>query len=674
MKPYIFGVFFLLLAQWAQAQCEWRARIVEPPAIDGCSSKLLVLSDGRILFPVNADDWKLDSGQIVTCSFERVETPTNCSSGLPVRLTCLEPVEDVSTAGMPTCRIRINYTFEKGRVIANLVSDDLEPAQLNRLSVKWYLANGRVIGDALRISFTPTTTGEDILLCAAFAGDTDNAACRGNICRVIANPCINGDKIDTEANCPAAVKPVCGCDGVTYDNACQAENWFGVTSWTEGVCPGDTTNCQAFFRYEILGEGVVLFKDLSSKQNVKRVWSLSDGTILDDGPAGAFRYKFEKPGIYEVCLLISDGVCENKYCAEVVTGTEDELCETLDCVRPGDADDDGLVNIFDVLEIGYGYGATGPGRPEVLPNAARLNPFVPDWAGVTPRGRNYKKLDTDGNGVINFEDIAYVERNYLAAPTGEKPQPPRGGPQLFLEFSQDTIVFEENNGRFLEVNADLFLGTRTLPAFGVHGLAMYFNYDPDFFIPNTVAVDYNDNSFMGLPGEVVYLPKDLGEEGRLDLAFTRTNRKAVNGFGRIATISFIINEDIIANRPEAEVEVELSDLVLIGAEGEPLPVEFDPNLPKIVIINRSTTSVDNPELSRQILLSPNPANHNFRLLAPGIQIRHIEIFDPMGQAVYRTPVYSSDSFIDTSRFPQGWYTVRVQTDKGLAVKRLVVIR
>lgn len=47
--------------------------------------------------------------------------------------------------------------------------------------------------------------------------------------------CIDKSKIDKDANCPMVYKPVCGCDGVTYGNACQAEN-AGVTKWTEGTC------------------------------------------------------------------------------------------------------------------------------------------------------------------------------------------------------------------------------------------------------------------------------------------------------------------------------------------------------------------------------------------------------------------------------------------------------
>ncbi len=72
---------------------------------------------------------------------------------------------------------------------------------------------------------------------------TNEADC--NVGCVTDTTCIDSTLINPDIFCIAVIDPVCGCDGVTYNNSCEAVNWYGVSSYIPGIC---TTNVNSFSR------------------------------------------------------------------------------------------------------------------------------------------------------------------------------------------------------------------------------------------------------------------------------------------------------------------------------------------------------------------------------------------------------------------------------------------
>ncbi|MBK8705105.1 MAG: T9SS type A sorting domain-containing protein [Saprospiraceae bacterium] len=92
-------------------------------------------------------------------------------------------------------------------------------------------------------------------------------------------------------------------------------HYGGNTAWTEGPCCV-AQDCQALFAYTIIpGTNQIILFDMSLNAE-SWILDMGDGTTLS-GFFDSLVYVYNAPGVYEICLEISNfaGSCTDNYCA-----------------------------------------------------------------------------------------------------------------------------------------------------------------------------------------------------------------------------------------------------------------------------------------------------------------------------------------------------------------------
>lgn len=151
--------------------------------------------------------------------------------------------------------------------------------------------------------------------------------CNDSYCQFISLApigCFDAAAISITSPCPTVFDPVCGCDGNTYNNACEAYAHFGVTSWTNGACASNT-GCRAEFKTRSQGLNFH-FDNTSSGQFTACSWNFGDGSSSGDCNPD---HSFQQPGRYLVCLMISDQTqtCRDTFCTPINISGPNQLCE-----------------------------------------------------------------------------------------------------------------------------------------------------------------------------------------------------------------------------------------------------------------------------------------------------------------------------------------------------------
>jgi PKD repeat protein len=544
------------------------------------------------------------------------------------------------------------------------------------------------ISNAASFSF-PLPQYGDYTVCAAYETLlADGSTCVGRLCenvQAVPSDCKNDLIGQNISLCPTAYTPVCGCDGNTYANECQAM-LNGVSAWWLGTCASaGSTAFNANFAFEFVSGSIndgfyVKFRNLANGNYNKSLLDFGDGTpVHEQLQWDSIIHFYEKPGMFLANYSVWNSNAEINSVSKVIitdvaTAAHASSMPSLGHVWPGDNNGNRKANVADLLNIGLGYFNEGIPRPNAV--MAWQPQLAPNWEQNTNHNVNFKHLDSDGNGKINELDVNPIQLFYQkleATPAAKYP----GKPELSLRFLKDTIVLDPNTQATLDISAELYVGKATQPVQNLYGLSLALKYPTDVN-PNAIAY-YTGEQFFGQSNQILWLQKNHFGSKQLDLGFVRKNLAGVNGYGRIAQVNLqsdiIIILDIIerTSLPIIPFTLEPMNINAIDEEGNPLqisaPINPDTVWIKVLPLTSSTNGIE----QKEVRTYPNPVTDAFKVFVPAAT-QQLTLYNAMGQPVRqiaRTEKSEGLVEVEMGNLPKGVYTLSVRTLNGLVTKEIV---
>lgn len=356
----------------------------------------------------------------------------------------------------------------------------------------------------------------------------------------------------------------------------------------------------------------------------------------------------------------------------------EQACIGDNCVWPGDANRDGIVNAKDVLPIGLCMGEEGIARNAGAVGGQWYGQYASDWNDpFEVPGFDLKHIDTDGDSIISNLDTAAIAQYYgkinSIIPSAE------ASIALPFYFEEETPnqVYEPGD----VVSFNIYLGKyaeNAQIAEDIHGLASSFHYLPDFVEPGSVNISFPAHTWMSYDSPTLGFTQDLPTEGKIDFAYTRTNGVSIDGYGLIAKADFVIIEDVLDFRPDQEayltIPFSLSGTGIIGADGQSYGLadsglEIEIHIPA----EDEETTVKQDDLR----VFPNPTSDaiNLYLNGYGNSVSEYTVFDLAGKQVHTAVVNAKSATLNISTWSAGTYFVRATAETGEVItKKFEVVK
>ncbi len=337
-------------------------------------------------------------------------------------------------------------------------------------------------------------------------------------------------------------------------------------------------------------------------------------------------------------------------------------------VWPGDANNNKVVDNYDIVPLGFYFNQTGNAR------SAASNLFAPQqalkWGATQFNGSDKVFADCNGNGTINYDDTTAVRLNYnqahLFTGNGQNKKPVY---DLFTSLTGPDLYFISNDSVYLpgeNVNIEVWSGTIANPVLNLMALGFQMAIDPQIIEPGTYNCTVSGN-WISSSGNCITFTNADEATGRSDATIVKNDGISESGYGKIATITFTVNTSISAviNQP-----LDLLNYFAVDPLADSILFNVIPDS-----ILAGTTGV-HEIVDNRLFIYPNPVTDQLNIIIPQSakgEMLEVRIVDMTGRILLRSNKKSNKSplKLNTSSLSVGNYVVEVMSDKTVLRKKLI---
>ncbi len=367
---------------------------------------------------------------------------------------------------------------------------------------------------------------------------------------------------------------------------------------------------------------------------------------------------------FEVEYCVTGGGCKIVKINVILQPATPSVCAT-NCVFPGDANRDGLVDMWDLLTVGSAIGQYGSARSDA--NLAWMPTSATDWKQTLANGVNTKNVDLNGDGIISALDTGAIVANYgkvnsiIAERTPEATK---------VELQVLTTSNAAAQGDMIEITVSV--GSASMPVVDVQGLTYSVGYDADMIQENTLSVEYLLSNWLSRYDAYIAMSK-LVNRGRIETGIVRSQDRGVSGHGEVSKIRAVVIDDPtgfnIGTNPA--LRFRINDVYLMDGNGRMLQVKG-----KDITIPIKVAKKDAPLVETDLLMFPNPSSDFMSFYLNGVNnIESLRVLDMMGKEINRqSNINSKQATVYFDNYTPGMYIAEVMTAKGKIVKKIQVVK